>query len=109
MRAGLPQLDGLLVELPPAAVGVGGDPLSHGLDAVLAVWVEEDYYGVPLGVVQGVHRLGRDVQQGVLFLRGVGGGQTERAVFVFLRTHEAISPHANAFICWAPHGVWYDR
>ncbi|TNN67625.1 hypothetical protein EYF80_022089 [Liparis tanakae] len=72
VRAGLPQLDGLFVELASAAVGVGGDPLPHGLDAVLVVRVEEDDDGVPLGVVQGVHRLGRHVQQGVLILGGVG-------------------------------------
>lgn len=51
MRAGLPQFDRLLVEFAGAAVGVGDDPLSHGLDPVLAVWVEEDDDRVPLGVV----------------------------------------------------------
>lgn len=51
MRAGLPQFDGLFIEFAGATVGVGDDPLSHGLDAVLAVWVEEDDNGVPLGVV----------------------------------------------------------
>lgn len=76
MRAGLPQFDGLFVEFAGAAVGVGDDPLSHGLDAVLAVWVEEDDNGVPLGVVQGVHCLGGHVQQGMLVLCGVRNGTT---------------------------------
>lgn len=51
-----------------AAVGVGSDSLSHDLDAVLAVGVKVDHNGVPVGVVEGVHGLGGDVQQGVLFL-----------------------------------------
>lgn len=51
MRAGLPQFDGLFVEFSGTAVGVGDDPLSHGLDAVFAVGVEEDDDRVPLGVV----------------------------------------------------------
>lgn len=71
MRAALPQFDRLFVEFAGAAVGVRGDPLSHGLDAVLAVWIEEDDNGVPLGVVQGVHCLGCYIQQGVLVLCGV--------------------------------------
>ena len=67
--AGLPQLDGLLVQLARAAVGAGHQAVAHGLDALLAVRVEEHHDGVPLGVVQGVHRLGRDVQQGVQVLK----------------------------------------
>lgn len=70
VRAGLPQLDRLLVEFVGAAVGVGGDPMPQHFDAVLAVGVEVDHDGVPVGVVQGVHRLGGDVQQGVLLLGG---------------------------------------
>lgn len=69
MGAGLPEFDRLLVEFVGAAVGVGSDPLPHDLEAVLAVGVEVDDDGVPVGVVQGVHGLGGDVQQGVLFLR----------------------------------------
>lgn len=70
MRTRLLQFDRLLVEFAGAAVGVGDDPLPHGLDAVLAVGVEEDDDGVPLGVVQGVHCLWRHIQQRVLVLCG---------------------------------------
>lgn len=69
MGAALPQLERLLVELVGAAVGGGSDALPQHLDAVLAVRVEVDDDGVPVGVVQGVHGLGGDVQQGVLLLR----------------------------------------
>lgn len=68
MSAGLPQFDCLFVEFAGTAVRVGGNPLSHGLNAMLAVWVEEDNNGVPLGVVQGVHCLGCHIQQGMLVL-----------------------------------------
>lgn len=68
MRAGLPQFDGLFIKFVGAAVGVGGDPLSQGLNAVLAVGTEEDDNGVPLSVVQSVHCLGCHIQQGVLIL-----------------------------------------
>lgn len=68
MGAGLLQFDGLLIELVGTAVGVRSDSLPHDLDAVLAVGVKVDNDGVPVGVVQGVHRLGGDVQQGVLVL-----------------------------------------
>lgn len=51
MRAGLPQFDSLFVEFSGTAVRVGDNPLPHGLDAVFAVWVEEDNDRVPLGVV----------------------------------------------------------
>lgn len=74
MRAGLPQFDGLFVEFAGAAVGAGDDPLSHGLDAMLAVWVKENYDGVPLGVVQRVHCLGCYIQQGMLVLCVVRNG-----------------------------------
>lgn len=67
--AGLPQLDRLLVEFAGAAVGVGSYPQPHGFDAVLVVGIEEDHDGVPLRVVEGVHRFGRHVQEGVLVLR----------------------------------------
>lgn len=76
MRAGLSQFDGLLVEFAGTAVGAGDDPLSHGLYAVLAVWVKEDDNGVPLGVVQRVHSLGRYIQQGVLVLCGARSRDT---------------------------------
>lgn len=72
VSAGLPQFERLLVEFVGAAVGVGSDSLSQDLEAVLAVGVKVDDDGVPVGVVQGVHGLGGDVQQGVLFL-GVDG------------------------------------
>ncbi len=70
MRTGLLQLDGLFIEFAGAAVGVGGDPLSHDLDAMFAVGVEEDDDGVPLGVVQGVHCLRCHIKQGVFVLCG---------------------------------------
>ena len=66
--AGLPEPDGLVVEFSGAAVGPGDDALPQGLHARLAVGVEEDDDGVPLGVVQRVHRLGRHVQQRVFVL-----------------------------------------
>lgn len=68
MRAGLFQLDGLLIELAGTAVGVGYEPLPHGLNAMLAVRVEEDDNGVPLVVVQGIHSFGCDIQQGMSVL-----------------------------------------
>ena len=55
--AGFPQFECLQVQLAGAAAGVGHHPLPHQLDALLAVGVEEDDDGVPLGVVQGVYRL----------------------------------------------------
>jgi len=67
--AGLPEFQGLHVELAGTASGVGHRPLAHGLDALLAVRVQEDHDGVPLGVVQGVDRLGSHVQQRVLILK----------------------------------------
>lgn len=69
VRAGLPQLDRLLVQLARAAVGARQQAVPHGLHALLAVGVEEDDDGVPLRVVEGVHRLGRHVQQSVAILR----------------------------------------
>lgn len=51
MRAGLPEFDSLLIEFTGTAVGIGDNPLSHGLDALLTVWVKEDNNGVPLCVV----------------------------------------------------------
>lgn len=70
MRAGLPQLHRLLVQLAGAASGAGHEPVPHGLDALLAVGVQEDDDGVPLRVVERVHGFGRHVQQGVSVLRG---------------------------------------
>lgn len=51
MRAGFPELDGLVIELASTAVRVGHDPLPHGLYPMFAVWVEKDDNGVPLRVV----------------------------------------------------------
>lgn len=73
MGAGLPQPDGLLIQLPGAAVGSGHEAVPHGLHALFAVRVEEDDDGIPLGVVQGVHGFGRDVQQRVEVLRRQDG------------------------------------
>lgn len=88
MRAGLPQLDRLLVQLAGAAVGARQQAVPHGLHALLAVRVEEDDDGVPLGVVEGVHRFGRHVQQSVAILRdGRGKGLDE--VIDFSLTTEA--------------------
>ena len=69
--AGFPQFERLHVQLASAAAGVGHQPLPHQLDPLLAVGVEEDDDGVPLGVVQGVHRLRSHVQQRVLVLKVV--------------------------------------
>lgn len=68
VRAGLPQFDGLFIEFAGAAVGVGGDSLPHGLDAVLAIRIKEDHNRVPLGVVQGVHCFWCHIKQGMLVL-----------------------------------------
>lgn len=76
MGAGLPQFDSLFVEFAGVTVGVRGDPLSQGLDTMLTVWIEEDDNGVPLGIVQGVHRLGCHIQQGMLVLCGVKNTDT---------------------------------
>lgn len=69
MGAGLPQLDGLLVQLARAAAGSRHEAVPHGLDALLSVWVQEDDDGIPLGVVQGVHGFGSHIQQSVEILR----------------------------------------
>lgn len=68
MGTGLPHFDRLLVEFAGAATGAGHKAVPHGLDAPLAVRVEEHHNGVPLGVVQGVHCLGSHVQQGMAVL-----------------------------------------
>lgn len=62
MRAGLPQLDGLLVQFACAAAGSRCQAAPHGLDALLTVWVQEDDDGIPLGVVQSVHSFGSNIQ-----------------------------------------------
>lgn len=69
MRGGLPQPDGLLVQLLGASAGSGHQAVPHGLHSLLAVWVQEDDDRIPLRVVQGVHGLWRHVQQGVSVLR----------------------------------------
>jgi hypothetical protein len=65
----LPQLDGALVQLAGALPGLGAQTGPHVLHALLVVGVQEHHDGVPLGVVQPVHRVGRDVQHRVLVLR----------------------------------------
>ena len=62
MTAGLPQLDSLLVQLARAAAGSGQQPLAEGLHTLPAVWAEEHHDGVPLAVVQSVHRPGGHIQ-----------------------------------------------
>lgn len=47
--------------------------MPHGLDAMFGVWVEEDDDGVPLAVVQSVHRLRGHVQQRMLVLNSAQG------------------------------------
>lgn len=69
VRAGLPQLDGLLIEFACTAAGSGHEAVPHGLDALLAVRVQEDDDGIPLGVVQSVHGFGSHIQQSVKVLR----------------------------------------
>ena len=61
VRTGFPELDRLVEQLAGTAVGVGHDSLAHGLDALLGVGVKEDDDGIPLGVVECVHCLGRHV------------------------------------------------
>lgn len=63
-----PYLEGLSVEFSGALVGVGVVPLSHGLDVLSAVGVQEQNHRVVLDVVQPLHCSGRDVQQGMLVL-----------------------------------------
>lgn len=69
VRAGLPQLDGLLIQFACAAAGSRLEAVPHGLHTLLAVWVQEDDDGIPLGVVQSVHSFGSHVQQSVTVLR----------------------------------------
>lgn len=69
VRAGLLQPDGLLVQFARAAVGPGHEAIPHRLHALLAVRIQENDDGVPLGVVQGVHGFGSHIQQSVTILR----------------------------------------
>lgn len=69
MRAGLPQLDRLLVQFARTAAGPRHEAVPHGLHTLLAVRVQEDDDGIPLGVVQSVHSFGSHIKQGVTILR----------------------------------------
>lgn len=64
----LPQFEGTFVELPCALPGLGTQPRPHVLHPLLTVGVQEHHNGVPLSVVQPVHRIRGDVQHGVLIL-----------------------------------------
>lgn len=63
-----PQFESALVQLPGALPGFGTQPGPHVLHSLLAVWIEEHDDGVPLSVVQPVHRVGGDVQHCVFVL-----------------------------------------
>lgn len=69
MRAGLPQLHSLLIQFAGAAAGSRHEAVSHGLDALLGVWVQKEDDGIPLGVVQSVHSFGSHIQQCVVVLK----------------------------------------
>ncbi len=68
VRVGFPQFNGLFVKLAWTAAGAGNQAVSHGLHPLLAVRVEENDNGIPLGVVQGVYSLWGDVQQSMSVL-----------------------------------------
>lgn len=73
VRAGLSQLDRLLVQFARAAARAWNEAVPHGLHTLLAVWVQEDDDGIPLGVVQSVHSFWGHIQQSVTVLtrRGI--------------------------------------
>lgn len=64
------QFDGSLIELPGTLPGLGTQPGPHALHALLVIGIEEDYDGVPLSVVQSVHSVWSNVQQGMFVLDG---------------------------------------
>lgn len=72
VRAGLSQLDRLLVQFARAAAGAWNEAVPHGLHTLLAVWVQEDDDGIPLGVVQSVHSFWGHIQQSVTVLTRQG-------------------------------------
>lgn len=63
------QPKGLLIQFACAAVGSGYEAVSHGLQTLFAVRVQEKDDGVPLSVIQGVHSFGSHVQQSVTVLQ----------------------------------------
>lgn len=68
MMVVLSQFESALVQLPGALPRLGTEPGPHVLDTLLAVWIQEHHDGVPLSVVQTIHRIGGDVQHGMLVL-----------------------------------------
>lgn len=68
MMVVLSQFERTLIQLPGALPRLGTEPGPHVLDTLLAVWIQEHHDGVPLSVVQTIHRIGGDVQHGMLVL-----------------------------------------
>lgn len=64
----LPQFEGTFIQLPGTLPGLWTQSGPHGLHALLCVGVQKNDDGVPLCVVQSVHRVGRDVQHCMLIL-----------------------------------------
>lgn len=64
----LSQFESTLVQLPGALPGLGTEPGPHVFDALLAVGIQEHHNGVPLSVIQTIHRVRGDVQHSMLVL-----------------------------------------
>lgn len=75
----LPQLEGALKQLPGTLPGIWAEAGPHVLHALLGVRVEEHHYGIPLGVVQPVHRVWRDVQHCMLILHQGGENKVKNS------------------------------
>lgn len=66
--AGLPELHWLFIEFARAATGAGQQASPHGLDSLLAVWIQEEDDGIPLCVVQRVHGFRSHIQKSMTVL-----------------------------------------
>lgn len=99
MWAGLPQFDRLLVQFARAATGPGYEAVPHGLDTLLAVWVQEDDDGIPLRVVQSVHGFGSHIQQSVTVLKKQGGVEYLMTAVLCKAAHFSTVFHTCSMIC----------
>lgn len=64
----LSQFESTLIQLPGALPGLRTEPGPHVLDTLLAVGIQEHHNGVPLSIIQTIHRIGGDVQHCMLVL-----------------------------------------
>ncbi len=64
----LSQFESTLIQLPCTLPGLNTEPGPHVLDTLLAIGIQEHHDGVPLSVIQTIHRVGCNVQHSMLVL-----------------------------------------